>query len=154
LAPRATADASSPYTSRASGGLEEWSRAFTLAAAFAVAVMIGWAFAAAGNRGAGANIRGDVTQQVPFGAVTVKPSAAPAAVPPRNAGAPRTQVQQPAPKPSSRIAKPAARSQKTSRGRDQDLADDVVVRHFQKPQATKPSAVQMSKAGPKRISDE
>ena len=96
-----------------------------------------------------ADIRGDVTQQVPFGAVTVKPSA-PAAVPPHNR-APRAQAQQPAPKPSPRLTKPAARPPQASHGvrREQGLADDVVVRHFQKPPAAKPGAVQISKAGPK-----
>jgi len=155
--PPSAVEQTSPYVPSSSGRLEEWSRAFTLAAAFAVAVMIGWAFATAGSRGSGSNIRGDVNQQVPFGAVTVKPSAAPAAVPPRHA-APTAQNQptQPAPKPSPRVAKPAARSPQASHRtpRQDDVADDVVVRHFQKPPAAKPSAMQISKAGPKRISDE
>lgn len=131
--------------------LADWRTALTLAATFAVALMIGWAAAANGRPATTTPVGGDIQQQVPFGAVTVKPSAAASVVP----AAPRAVITAPsAPQHQKPAAARPVASPRAARARSSnDVAEDtVIVRHFDAPKHS--AAVQVSKAGPRRISDQ
>lgn len=136
----------------ADDGAEYWRGAFTGAAVVAVILMIGWAMLGSSRPSAPAATSGHIKQDVPFGPVTLTPSAAPARPAATQSTAPQappahsvTPVPKPAPVPTHRAHRA---------GTNNDVADDVVVRHYT---TTKPAAATNTTAhnsGLKHITDQ
>ena len=136
-------------------GSEYWRGAFSGAAVVAVILMVAWVTLGTTHPPASGTTSGHVKQDVPFGPVTLTPSAAPArpATPvPQSDSAqlPAARAVTPAPKPAP------VRSHRAHRAAgNAGVADDeVIVHHYG---ATKPSPASNTTAqngGPKRISDQ
>lgn len=129
---------------------EYWRGAFTGAAVVAIVLMVAWATLGPSRPSAPATTSGHVKQDVPFGPVTLTPSAAPARP---AAVAPQT----PAPHAVTPPPKPApVRSHGTHRAaRDSGIAEDeVIVHHYGTPTKPAPSSASARNSGPKRITDD
>ena len=105
---------------------QDWRRAFSLAAGLSLGLVVGW-MALAGRRPANPIplqnlVQSPAVQQpVPFGPATIAPGT-------RKPSPSVPAASKPAPKPE---VKPALRrARKLSSGDDQQLPDDVVIRHF------------------------
>ena len=134
-------------------GAEYWRGAFTGAGVVAVILMLGWTTFSTSRPPAPPATSGHIKQDVPFGPVTLTPSAAPA----RPAATQTVQTQAPATHAVTPALKPAPiRSHRAHRAAANDgtANDEVVVRHYG---ATKPAAATNTTArdgGLKHITDQ
>ena len=138
-----------------------WNGAFTAAAAVAVLIMIAWAIVI-GRGPANTPSTSGVTQQIPFGPVTLAPKVAgqSSGVTLRPATPSAASAKAPIPVPANTsAAKPSAATalhttaHRRVASHDNGIADDVVIRHFA-PARAGSSSNTVASHGVKRITDQ